>query len=313
MLDTQIKAVPLPSVAAGRAGLKDGSLEAVLVDGREVLVKQRAAPGVSSNSETGARLLAQLAATGGKLPSQPPALPIRALEPPPPNLTPRLTGMGVIILIYLLIFVYGQRIAQGVGDEKQSRVVEVLLATLRPTQLLAGKVIGIGLVAIGQVAAALAVFIVLGLAVGSDLVHGASGGVVAIGALWFVLGFAFYCTAFAAAGSLLTRSSDAANVSFPLAIPLIAAYGISFSVLFGHVSTFYRVLAFLPPTAPVAMPTVYAVGGASALDIVVSAAITVAATIAMTWVGGLIYQRAIMRTGERVRLRQVLGRAAARA
>lgn len=141
------------------------------------------------------------------------------------------------------------------------------------------------------------------------MVRGASGGVVAIGALWFVLGYAFYCTAFAAAGALLSRSSDAANASFPLAIPLIAAYGISFSVLFGHVSTFYRVLAFLPPTAAVAMPTIYAVGAASALDIVLSAAITLAATVAMSWVGGLIYRRAIMRTGERVRLRQVLARA----
>jgi ABC-2 type transport system permease protein len=309
VLDRDVQAVPLPSVAAGRTGLRDGSLEAVLVDGREVLVKQRAAEGVSSDSETGARVLAQLAATGGKLPVQPSALPIRALEPPP-SLTPRLTGMAVIVLIYLLIFVYGQRITQGVGDEKQSRVVEVLLATLRPTQLLTGKMIGIGLVAMAQVGAALAVFLLLGLAVGSDLVRGVAGGVVAVGALWFVLGYAFYCTAFAAAGSLLSRSSDAANVSTPLAIPLIAAYGISFSVLFGHVSAFYRVLAYFPPTAPVAMPTVYAVGAASALDIVVSAAITVAATVAMTWLGGLIYQRAIMRTGERVRLRQVLGRAA---
>jgi ABC-2 type transport system permease protein len=311
VMDAKLRPVPLPSVAAGRAGLRDGSLEAVLVGGRAVLVKQRAAEGVSSDSDTGARVLAQLAATGGKLPAQPPALPIRALEPPPPSLTPRLTGMGAVILIYLLIFVYGQRITQGVGDEKQSRVVEVLLATLRPSQLLTGKVIGIGVVAIGQVAAALAVFLLLGWAVGSDLVHGAAGNVVAIGALWFVLGYAFYCTAFAAVGSLLSRSSDAANVSFPVVIPLVVAYAISFSVLFGHVSTFYRVLAFLPPTAPVAMPTIYAVGAASALDIVVSAAITVAATVGMAWLGGLIYQRAIMRTGERVRLRQVLGRSAA--
>jgi ABC-2 type transport system permease protein len=221
--------------------------------------------------------------------------------------------MGVIIVIYILILIYGQRITQGVGDEKQSRVVEVLLATLRPTQLLTGKVIGIGLVALAQVAAALVVFIGLGLAVGSDVVRGASAGVVGIGALWFVLGYAFYCTAFAAVGSMISRSSDAANVSFPVMIPLVAAYAISFSVLFGDVGTFYRVLAFLPPTAPVAMPTVYAVGAASALDIVVSAAITVVATIGMAWVGGLIYGRAIMRTGERVRLRQVLGRRAARA
>jgi ABC-2 type transport system permease protein len=310
VLDTNVRAVPLPDLAAGRAGLKDGSLQAVLVDGREVLVKQRSAQGVSSADDTSVRVLAQLAATGGKLPRQPAALPIRALEPPPRSLTPRLTGMGVIVLIYLLIFVYGQRIAQGVGDEKQSRVVEVLLATLRPTQLLSGKVIGIGLVALGQVAAALVVFVGLGFAVGSDLVHGAAGGVVAIGALWFLLGYAFYCTAFAAAGSLLSRSSDAANVAFPLAIPLIAAYGISFSVLFGHVSGFYRVLGFLPPTAPVAMPTLYAVGAVSTAAIVASALITVAATVGLTWVGGLVYQRAIMRTGERVRLRQVLGRGA---
>jgi ABC-2 type transport system permease protein len=313
VLDTPVRAVPVRDLAAARAGLEDGSLDAVLVGGREVLVKQRAAQGVDSAGETGARVLAQLAATGGKLPQQPAALPIRALEPPPPSLTPRLTGMGVIVLIYLLIFVYGQRIAQGVGDEKQSRVVEVLLATLRPTQLLSGKVIGVGLVALGQVAAALVVFLGLGLAVGSDLVRGASGGVVAVGALWFVLGYAFYCTAFAAAGSLLSRASDAANVAFPLAIPLIAAYAISFSVLFGHVSGFYRVLAFLPPTAPVAMPTLYAVGAASAAGIVISAALTVAATIGMSRLGGLIYQRAIMRTGERVRLKQVLGRAATRA
>jgi ABC-2 type transport system permease protein len=312
VLDAKLKAVPLPDAAAGRARLRDGSLDAVLVGGREVLVKQRSAAGVNSADDTAARVLAQLAATGGKLPQQPAALPVRGLEPPPPSLAPRLTGMGVVILIYLLIFVYGQRIAQGVGDEKQSRVVEVLLATLRPTQLLTGKVIGIGLVALAQVAAALAVFLLLGWAVGSDLVRGVSGGVVAIGALWFVLGYAFYCTAFAAAGSLLSRASDAGNVAFPIAIPLIAAYGISFSVLFGHASGFYRVLGFLPPTAPVAMPTLYAVGAASAAGIVVSAAITVAATIAMSWLGGLIYQRAIMRTGERVRLAQVLGRRAAR-
>jgi ABC-2 type transport system permease protein len=260
---------------------------------------------VSSSTSSLAGALAQLGGTGAAA-ARAAALPVRGLEPPARSLTPRLTGMGVVVVIYILIFSYGQRIAQGVGDEKQSRVVEVLLATLRPTQLLVGKVLGIGALALAQVLAALVVFLALGYAVGSDLVHGAAGGVVAIGVLWMVLGYAFYCTAFAAAGSLISRSSDAMNVSFPIVIPLIVAYALSFSVLFGSASSFYHVLAYLPPTAPVAMPTLYSVGDASAAEIAISAAISVAATIATARVAGLIYQRAILRTGARVRVRALL-------
>lgn len=306
VVGSKVRVIPVTDPESARRQLRKGSLDVVLIPGREVLIKQQPAVGLGSDTATLANALAQLSRRAST-PPEPKALPVRALTPPPGSLTPRITGMVVLILIYVLIFVYGQRIAQGVGDEKQSRVAEVLLATVQPTQLLTGKVIGMGLVALAQVATMLVVFLGSGLAVGSSLIHGATGGVVAFGALWFILGYAFYCTAFGAIGSLLSRSGDAANATFPMMIPMIVAYSMSFSVLFGDASTFFRILAFIPLTAPMAMPTLYAIGAASTLEITISVAITIIATVAMARLGGMIYGRAIMRTGARVRLREVLG------
>jgi ABC-2 type transport system permease protein len=221
-------------------------------------------------------------------------------------LTSRFTGLGVDLVIYIVIFFYGMRITQSVGEEKTSRVVEVLLATVRPTQLLIGKVIGFAAIAFAQIFASVATFAICGFAVGSNAVHGTAGGVVLVGVLWLMLGFALYSTAFAAAGSLITRQSDAANAAFPLLIPLILAYSLSNGVLFNGTNSFYDVLAYLPWTAPVAMPTLFAVGAASIWQIAASAALCLLATFATARLAGVVYARSVMRTGARVKLRQVL-------
>jgi ABC-2 type transport system permease protein len=132
-----------------------------------------------------------------------------------------------------------------------------------------------------------------------------------MGALWLILGYALYCAAFAAAGSMISRQSDAGNAAFPLLIPLILAYTLSNGVLFNGANSFYHVLAFIPWTAPVAMPTLYAVGAAPAWEVVVSALLSLVATLATVRVAGLVYERSVMRTGARVKLRQVLGSGAA--
>ena len=225
-------------------------------------------------------------------------LPIHGLTPPPRNLQSRFTGLAVAILIYVIILTYGIRITSGVGDEKASRVVEVLLTTLRPVQLLAGKVIGMGWLAIAQVTVISGVYLALGYVLGSPAVHGAAIGVVIGAAVWLLLGYAFYCTAYAAAGSLITRQADAYNATIPLQIPLILAYVLSYTVIYSSgVSWFYHLLAFIPFTAPVAAPW---------WQITLSAAITVASTVVMARVAGTIYERAILRTGSRLKVRQVL-------
>jgi ABC-2 type transport system permease protein len=318
---TTVTVIPLPNVAVARARLRSGDLDAVLVGDREVLVKQLPVAGSSSAGATLPGALGALAEIGGlqrlyalippsdaaRIASQGIALPVHGLVRPPLGLASRITGLAAAILIYVFILTYGVRITIGVGEEKATRVVEVLLTTLRPVQLLAGKVIGMGILALAQIAAMVAAFLVLGHAVGSVAVQGAATSVVLAGALWLVLGYAFYCTAYAAAGSLITRQADAYNASLPLQLPLILAYVLAYTVLYASgVNWFYHVLAFVPFTAPVAMPVLVAVGAAPAWQQALSAAITIAATVGMARLAGTIYERAILRTGSRLRVRQVL-------
>jgi ABC-2 type transport system permease protein len=217
-----------------------------------------------------------------------------------------------VVLVWVLISAYGSQIAMGVGEEKQNRIVEVILASVRPLQLLVGKVTGIGILALAQAALMVAAFLGLGAAVGSSLVHGAAPGIVITGAVFLILGYAFYCTAYAAAGSLVSRQSDVGAVILPVQVPLIIAYALSYTVIYADgANVFYRVLGFLPPTAPIAMPVLYAAGDVPAWQAAVSAVLVAAGTVWMARTAATIYGRSILRTGSRVRLRQVLTRGAA--
>jgi ABC-2 type transport system permease protein len=291
----KVEAVPFATQAAGEAQLRTGKLAVLYVGGRAVLIKQ----------EPGA--IAQLARAPSPQAASSQPLPVRGLKRAPTSLSTRLTGMAVVVLIYLLIFIYGQRITSGVVEEKSSRVVEVLLASVRPAQLLTGKVIGMGATAFGQVAALVATFLIVATATGSDLLHGAAIGVVLVGALWMVLGYALHCTAFAAAGSLITRESDAANVTFPVALPLLFAYALSFGIIFGGSSNgLFAVLAYVPPTAPIASTTLYAIGSIGLAQVAISAVICLIATVATARLAANVYERSILRIGARVRLREAL-------
>jgi ABC-2 type transport system permease protein len=304
--------VPEPSVAVAEAGLRSGDLSAVLVSDTVVIVKQVPLGGASGTLGT----LAQLAGLSRLIQAVPGvaaavangvALPVRGLEQPATSLSSRLTGLFTIVLIWVMISVYGSQIAMGIGEEKSSRVIEVLLSAVRPVQLLIGKVLGIGLLALGQVAAMVLVFVVAGFAAGSSLVHGAALGIVLVGAIFLVLGYAFYCTAFAAAGSLVSRQSDVNSVITPVQIPLILTYGLSYTVIYANgANVLFRVLGFLPPTAPIAMPVLYAAGDVPLWQVVLSAVICAAGTVWMARLATRIYTQSILRTGPRIRLRQAL-------
>ncbi|HVT68750.1 MAG TPA: ABC transporter permease, partial [Trebonia sp.] len=287
-------------------------LSAVLVSGQEISVKQVPVGGVSGSVAT----LAQLAGLTHLVQTVPGAaaavahgitLPVRGLEAPSKPLSSRLTGLFTAVLIWVLISVYGSQIALGIGEEKSSRVVEVLLSAVRPVQLLIGKVLGIGVLALGQALGIVLVFIVAGFAVGSSLVHGATLGVVIAGGVFMILGYAFYCTAFAAAGSLVSRQSDVNSTILPVQLPLIIAYALSYTVIYANrASAFYHVLGFLPPTAPIAMPVLYGSGDAPVWQVVVSAVICAAGTVWMARLAVRIYTNSILRTGPRISIRQAI-------
>jgi ABC-2 type transport system permease protein len=112
---------------------------------------------------------------------------------------------------------------------------------------------------------------------------------------------------FAAMGSLVSRVEDAQTVGMPVQIPLLIGYMVIFTALgSGSANPLLKVLAYVPFTAPMDMPALMATGGAGWWQVVISMLITVAAIVVMMRLGALIFSRAILRTGKRLRLRSVL-------
>ena len=189
--------------------------------------------------------------------------PVESLEPGDSGADTSRSGVALVtnILLFLMLQTYGSWVLTAVTREKASRVIEVLLAVIRPKQLLIGKTIGIGLVALGHAAVLIVVAYVTTRIVGLDITGGLRAGDLLVGAVWFLLGYALYCSVFAAAGALCARVEDAQAYAFPVMIPLLFAYIASFSAASGA-NTLLWVLAFFPPTAVLAMPTLYAIEAA---------------------------------------------------
>ncbi len=313
---TVVRARPEPSLAAAKEALRKGTLGLVVVAGKEVLLKQVTSSNGTSSLTALARAIAQLEGESELLASLPPAaakaiergaaLPVRGLLPPPRSLTLKVTGFVAALVIYILLLTYGMRITVGTQEEKTSRVAEVLLSAIRPSQLLMGKVLGMGLLFLLQIVALLTTALVAAAASGSTLLRGSSPAVLGISAVWFLLGYAFYCTLFAAAGSMITRQADSYNATLPMQIPLILGYILADTLTFSSVSTFDKVLSFFPPTAPVIGPAIYAAGGVVLWQVALSCLLCVAGTVAVGRLASTIYARSLLRTGIRVKLRDAL-------
>ncbi len=153
--------------------------------------------------------------------------------------------VGVLVL-YGQLFAYGYWVAAGVVEEKSSRVVEVLLATVRPSHLLRGKILGIGVLGLAQLLLIGLAALFTSKAVGS--LDFPSGAVATIGLVlvWFVLGFFFYASLFAVAGSIVTRQEDLQTTMTPLTILIVASFFIGLSATTNPESTLATVASLIP-------------------------------------------------------------------
>ena len=208
------------------------------------------------------------------------------------------------VLLFLAIVTYGNLVLTGVAEEKASRVVEVLLARMPARNLLAGKVVGIGLLGFGQLVVTAVAALVAASFVHSIDLPSVSGGVLAWMVVWFVLGYALYAMAYGALGSLASRAEDAQNAAGPVTYLLIAAYWASFiAVSADPQSAWSKALSFFPVTAPLAMPGRIALGVTAWWEPVAAAAFAVAAIAALVVLAGRVYTNAILHTGPSLRLR----------
>ncbi len=309
-----------PGLLQARAALSADQLDMVVDGTGKILVKE---PISASGTSAGARYVravsvalgAQHAFTQAGLTPQQAATVARAKPVPVESIQPgkksrttaEATALLGVILIFVVLTQYLTWTLMGVMEEKASRVVEVLLATVRPIQLLAGKVIGIGAVALAQAVVLVAFALVLAEAVGSSLVHGAAPLAVAATLAWLVLGYAFYSWVYAAAGSLAERQDQVQSLALPLSAPLIFGYIVSLiGVSSGNPSLLVKVLAYLPPTAPFAMPTLIGFGEATWWQFLLSVVVTLVCTLVVAFVAARVYRTAVLQTGRRVRLRELL-------
>ena len=234
----------------------------------------------------------------------PPPLKVTTVEPVDPEADRKGTFAFIAVLaLYAQLLTFGYLLASGVVEEKASRVVEVLLATIRPKDLLAGKIIGLGVLGFGQTlviaAAGLGAAAATGaLDIDSDILVAAA---LAVG--WFVLGYAFYAGLFACAGALVPRQEELQSSMTPLTMMILISFFVAFAVLDNPDGTLARVTSFIPFSAPMTMPVRIALGEASAVEIVAAFAITAAAAAALIPVAGRIYSGAVLRTGSAVKLR----------
>ncbi|MDX2343197.1 MAG: ABC transporter permease, partial [Acidimicrobiia bacterium] len=217
-----------------------------------------------------------------------------------PDEANRIFAFFATVILFMSIVTYGSWILIGVIEEKTNRVVEVVLGTVRPHQLLAGKVLGIGVLGVAQVVLIGVVAITVMTIQDAFEMPAAAGSVLAWAFVWYILGFSFYAVAYAAAGSLVSRQEEAQNAAFPLTMMLMAAYFIASFSITGE-NTILRISSLLPMFAPMTMPLRIAGGDALAWEIAVSLFLMVIATYGLIRFAGRVYAGGILQSGGRVK------------
>ncbi|MEA2517991.1 MAG: type transport system permease protein, partial [Chloroflexota bacterium] len=229
----------------------------------------------------------------------------RELQAPDPDRDVAFIFANVgVILLFIAIFTFGTWVLTGVVEEKQSRVVEVVLATVEPRDLLIGKVVGIGVLGLAQLVLMVTVGITAGVAAGRFALPPTTGFAVANLLIWFVLGYAFYSTALGVLGALASRMEEASNASSPVSFIAMGAYFFSLLVALNDpTGTAARIATFVPPVAPMVVPLRAALGAIEPWEFAGSIVVMGAAIWALFVVGGRVYSGAVLQSGGRVKLR----------
>lgn len=208
------------------------------------------------------------------------------------------------VLILIGIFSFGFTVLTGVIEEKQSRVVEVVLSTVRPRDLLMGKVLGIGILGLVQ----LLVFVVAAMAAATltrrfTLPETTPGAIVMI-TIWFILGYALYSTALGFLGALASRLEEASNASTPVTMIAMISYFVAiFAVINDPSGIVARIATFIPASAPFVVPLRAAFDAIEPIEIVLSIAITIAAIWVLFTIGARVYAGAVLQTAGRMKIR----------
>ena len=249
-------------------------------------------------------------------------------------------GMALALLIYLFIMLFGGQVMQGVTEEKSSRIVEVIVSSVKPFQLMMGKIIGVSLVALTQFVMWIlltgVIYVGFSAAVGIsnpeaitqgtvmtqqinssnvmdieavqdvlNVVHSIDFGTVIVSFIvFFLLGYLLYATMFAAIGSIVENNTDSQQFTLPVTVPLIVAIISAISIVNNPDGSLAVWLSMIPFTSPVVM-MVRIPFGIPIWQVVVSAVILAGTFVGMTWVAAKIYRTGILMYGKKLTYKEI--------
>ncbi len=307
-----VEVVALDDDAAARAAVEDEEVDAALLGATgtapELLVRD-ADPTLEAlvSGAVGAVALGQVLTEAGIDAGGLPQVTVTALDGDTAADTQRtVVALVGVVVLYSLLILFAQFVAQGVVEEKASRVVELLLATMRPWQLLAGKVLGLGLLGLGQIAVIAAIGI--GGALAFDVVElpGELVGTVLWLLFWFVLGYALFASLFAVAASLVSRQEDLGSVLTPASLVLVAGFVVAIQAAGNPDGTLATVTSFVPGLSPMVMPVRQAAGEVALWEVGVAVVLMLVAIALVVRLGGRVYSGALLRTSGKTKLKEAL-------
>jgi ABC-2 type transport system permease protein len=300
--DVKVKLQTVASSVAGREQLQAKKVDAVVLLPRDRLVFR-----ANVDTRLGAIADSAVRAVRSHLPPAP-ELTAVTLQPPDKKTTDAATAVAYIgsLLLLTTLALYGQWVLTGVVEEKSNRVVELILSTVRPQHLMAGKVIGIGLLGLGQVALIGGLASIM-LAAGVFDAPNSLGANLALIIPWFALGFALYAVAYAAAGALASRQQDANSAGIVVTYTLLAAYFLGYVALAGDMNGLLaNLLTIFPITAPLVLPARSILIGVPFWEHVLAVVLVLGTIYALVQIAGRIYAQGLLRSGPRIGLRAAM-------
>ncbi len=312
-VDVSIETVSYPTLDGATEGLRSGAVDAVYTGStivwldEESAVVQSVIAGAAASVRFG-EVAQQLGISETELAAAltPPELEPRILSPPNPEAEPRRIGALIAVtLLYMSILIFGQFVALGVMEEKQNRVVEVVLSRVEPAQLLIGKVAGIGALGLVQVVVlAGSAWFALSLADVADISASRLGGEIFFSVImWFLLGYTMYAVIYAALGATVSRQEDLQSTLILPVIVMVPGFLLG-QFAQGQPDSIAVVVASLVPLwSPMVMPTRVALGSVPLWQLILAVVLVVVFSYLVMRAAARVYRGALLRLGAKVRLR----------
>jgi ABC-2 type transport system permease protein len=314
----EIEVVDITDDATARSDIEDGTLGVALeIDGGSAaaVVKRELSPTIEAllrsvlNEENTRQLLTSAGVSSSTIQQAMTPIPFStvAISPPPEDRAARsIAAIAAGLLLYMSLVLYGTIVANGVAQEKTSRTAEVLLGAVQPRQLMTGKVAGVGLVGLGQLAIAVGAGLIANAAVKGAQIPSTVWRLLPSILLWFLLGYTLYSFAYAAAGAIVARQEEVQFATLPIIIVLVAGFLITYAAIASPSAWWLRVLSFIPPFTPILMTVRIALGHVPAWDIVLGIMVMLVSIYATVHVAARIYSAFLVRGGARPSWRAAL-------